>query len=155
MSTGFFILILYETINEMVTPMRQYIRHPTDIPLEYRLVEAVVHDTKYLRDISEGGLSFLSAVCLGAGAKIHIRIPLREPVFETDGIVVWCRDSDNEYEVGVQFVDPASEYRVRMVEQVAHIEHYKMEVLKNEGRQLTGAEAAKEWIARYARDFPS
>ena len=135
--------------------MRQYIRHPTDIPLEYRLVDVVAHDTEYLKDISEGGLSFQSVVCLDRGAKIHIRIPLRDPIFETDGIVVWCRENDNQYEVGVQFIDPASEFRVRMVEQVAHIEHYKAEVLKNEGRQLTGAEAAKEWIARYARDFPS
>ena len=114
-----------------------------------------MHDTKSLKDISEGGLSFLSETCFGSGAKIHIRIPLREPVFETDGIVVWCRERDSKYEVGVQFVDPASEYRVRMVEQVAYIEHYKAEILKNEGRKLTGTEAAKEWIARYARDFPS
>ena len=135
--------------------MRHYIRHPTDIPLEYHLVDVVTHEKDYLKDISEGGLSFQSAVCIDTGAKIHIRIPLREPVFETEGIVIWCRKSDNQYEVGMQFVDPSSEYRVRMVEQVAHIEHYKAEVLKNEGRHLTGAEAAKEWIAKYARDFPS
>ena len=135
--------------------MRHYIRHPTDIPLEYRLVDVVAHEKDYLKDIGEGGLSFQSAVCIDTGAKIHIRIPLREPIFETEGIVIWCRESANQYEVGMQFIDPSSEFRVRMVEQVAHIEHYKMEVLKNEGRQLTGAEAAKEWITKYARNFPS
>jgi hypothetical protein len=41
-----------------------------------------------------------------------------------------------------------------MVEQVCHIEQYKADVLKKEGRELTGEEAAKEWILKYAKDFP-
>ena len=57
--------------------------------------------------------------------------------------------------MGVSFVDPDDAFRTRMVEQICHIEHYKKEILEKEGRELTGEEAALEWIKRYAGRFPS
>lgn len=42
-----------------------------------------------------------------------------------------------------------------MVEQVQHIEHYRQEVLRVEGRELDGDSAALEWITRFAAHFPS
>lgn len=134
--------------------MRKYIRHPTDIPLEFELVDVVAHKKDYLKDISEGGLSFQSAVYLDPGAKIKIRIPLRDPVFEAEGVVVWCRESGDHYDAGVRFKDISSEFGIRMVEQVCHIEHYKAEVLEKEGRKLSGEDAAVEWISKFAKDFP-
>jgi len=134
--------------------MRQYIRHPTDIPLEYELGDVVAHQKDYLNDISEGGLSFQSNTHIEAGAVINIRIPLRKPVFEEKGIVKWCRENEGRFDVGVQFQDVSSEFRLRMVEQVCHIEHYKKEILENEGRTLTGEDAAVEWIQKFAKDFP-
>ena len=43
---------------------------------------------------------------------------------------------------------------MRMVEQVCHIEHWKKEIREKEGRELTGEQAAMEWIKKYAKDFP-
>ena len=40
-----------------------------------------------------------------------------------------------------------------MTEQICHIEHYKQEVMKREGRRLDCSQAAMEWIDKYARDF--
>jgi hypothetical protein len=42
-----------------------------------------------------------------------------------------------------------------MVEQVCHIEQYKRSAKDNEGRELTSEQAATEWIARHAADFPN
>lgn len=134
--------------------MRKYIRHPTDIPLEFELGEVVAHQKDYLNNISEGGISFQSNTYIEAGSVINIRIPLREPVFQEKGIVKWCRKKKGGFDVGVQFRDVSSEYRLRMVEQVCHIEHYKKEILEKEGRKLTGEEAAIEWIRKFAKDFP-
>ena len=134
--------------------MRKYIRHPADIPLEFELGDVVANRREYLKDVSEGGLSFRSAEYLEPGSTIMIRIPLRNPVFETEGVIVWCRKGTDAYDAGVNFTDSSSEYRVRMVEQVCHIAHYKAEVLEKEGRELTGEEAAVEWITKYAKDFP-
>ena len=134
--------------------MREYIRHPTDIPLNFRLVDVAINDHDYLKDVSEGGLSFRSSVFIEPGAKIEICIPLRNPEFEEEGVVVWCRTANEHFDVGVQFDNPSSEFRARMVEQVAHIEHYKNEVLETEGRTLSGDEAAQEWIKKFAGEFP-
>jgi PilZ domain-containing protein len=135
--------------------VREYIRHPTDIPIEYDLGEVVSDRTEYLKNISEGGLCFHADIPIEAGSVINIRIPLQDPAFAIKGVVVWCKKSDERYDVGVQFADASSAFRARMLEQVCHIEHYKAEVLEKEGRELTGEEAAVEWIAKRAKSFPS
>jgi hypothetical protein len=134
--------------------MRKFIRHPSDIPIEVQLEEVVSDPVEYLRDISLGGLSFHSRIPLQPNERIRIRIPLVRPRFETPGRVVWCRPSGNHYDVGVEFIDPNDLSKVRMVEQICHIEHYKKKRLEEEGRILTSEEAALEWIEKYAAQFP-
>jgi hypothetical protein len=41
-----------------------------------------------------------------------------------------------------------------MVEQVCHIEEYKQAMLRIEQRKLTSQQAAREWIDKYAAQFP-
>ena len=41
-----------------------------------------------------------------------------------------------------------------MIEQICHIEQYKADVLAKEGRQLDVEQAAREWIYKFADDFP-
>ena len=41
----------------------------------------------------------------------------------------------------------------RMEVQCSHIRQYRLEVIRNEGRQLSYDEAALEWIERYAEVF--
>jgi len=135
--------------------MRKYIRHPSDIPIEYKPGRTASNNKSLLNNISKGGLSFMADTCLEPGTPVAIRIPIRKPAFREIGVVVWCRKKNGEYEVGVMFRDEATEFRLRMVEQICHIEHYKAEVMEREGRRLTGAEAASEWIKRYAGNFPS
>ena len=134
--------------------MRQFIRHPSDIPIEYNLGDVVAHTEEYLKDISQGGLCFRSKVRMDSGCAIHIQISIRKPVFEANGIVVWCRRANGHYDVGVSFRDTQTEFRVRVVEQVCYIEQYKKEVLEKEGRVLSGKEAAFEWIEKHADSFP-
>ncbi len=111
--------------------------------------------TRSLKNVSFGGLAVGSQRYLATGADIVVRISGIEPAFEVNGRVVWCRREHGEYTVGVQFLDEDDSFRVRMVEQVFHIEHYKTEVEEKEGRLLSGEEAAQEWIIRFAKDFPS
>lgn len=134
---------------------RQYIRHPSDIPISWQLGELIAPGTEYLRDISEGGLAFTSQHAVPAAALIEIHIPVQHPEVNIHGIVVWCRPLEHgEYIVGVRFIDASVRFRMRMVEQICHIEHFKKEILENEGRELTGEQAALEWIKRFAKDFP-
>jgi len=134
--------------------MRKYIRHPSDIPIEIDQIEPHEHLSESLVNVSLGGLSFHSPGRLGIGKLLKIKIPFVEPVFETVAKVVWCEYSENNFEIGVELLDKGDAYRTRMIEQVCHIEHYKREVEAIEGRHLSGAEAAVEWITRFGHEFP-
>lgn len=133
--------------------MRRFIRHPVDIPINYQLLEKIGEKEK-LKDVSRGGLCFKTNTAIPVGIAIHIEIPACQPKFESDGLVVWCSQTGAAYNIGVQFDDCASEFNLRMVEQVCYIEHYKNYVWEKEGRRLTAEEAATEWIQKYAAVFP-
>ena len=134
--------------------MRQYIRHPTDMPIEYDIEDVAVNKNQRLNDIGKGGLSFHAVDFIEPGTKIKMRFSVHEPVYETEGMVVWCFKNKDKYQVGVQFSNINTEYHIRMIEQIYYIEQYRKEVLEQEGRQLTSKEAAAEWIKKYAKDFP-
>ena len=135
--------------------MRSYIRHPSDIPIEYQADEhAESVSQEHLHDISAGGLSFTSAHALTAGSLINIRISNVEPDFVARAQVVWCRSEGDSFVIGVAFTESSDLFRARRVEQVCHIEQYKAEVLAAEGRVIDGEEAAREWIQKFARAFP-
>ncbi|HPF58732.1 MAG TPA: PilZ domain-containing protein [Candidatus Competibacteraceae bacterium] len=135
--------------------MRHFIRHPSDIPIEYRITHSESSQKNRLKDISLGGLCFQAHDALARGCVIQIIIPVREPPFKATGTIVWCRQTNGHYHVGVRFADENTEFSVRMVEQVCQIYHYQQEVLKKEGRFLSGEEAAAEWVSKYAQNFPS
>jgi len=136
--------------------MRSFIRHPSDIPIEYQVrSNGSGSSQECLHDIGHGGLSFSSSCELCEGAPIFIRISHLQPAFEVEGRIAWCRREGEGFVVGVSFLQAGDRFRVRMVEQICHIEHYKSEVLAAEGRAISGEQAACEWIDQYAGDFPS
>jgi hypothetical protein len=134
--------------------MRQFIRHPVDIPIEVASTDQTVRAEPHLLNVSLGGLAFQSDVEFAAGLIVEVRIPLVRPMFETRARVVWCRARDGRHQLGVEFLDPEDAFRVRMVEQICHIEDYKNMVHRSEGRLLSMEEAAQEWIDKFAAHFP-
>ncbi len=134
--------------------MRDFIRHPSNIPIDFQLEELVTDGSEYLKNVSEGGLAFHSAVTLEPGTTIRIKIPLMSPVFQAIGKVTWCHPIQNMFEIGIQFLDEDDSFRARMVEQICHIEQYKQEALEKDGRHLSGEQAAVEWIQKFATHFP-
>ncbi|MDH5408095.1 MAG: PilZ domain-containing protein [Gammaproteobacteria bacterium] len=135
--------------------MRSFIRHPSDIPIEYMVENQHDSQPDKLRDVSFGGLSFQTDHALAVDTPIHIRIDTVKPPFEADGVVVWCQPSGQRFLIGIEFTHKEDVFLARMVEQVCHIEQYRKEVLLNEGRELTSQEAAREWIHKYAEIFPN
>lgn len=134
--------------------MRQFIRHPSDLPIEYKIVGSDTPENESLENINQGGLCFQATNNITPGSSIFIRIPVRKPALEVEGVVAWCQKCNERYEVGVKFADEATEFNVRMFEQVCYIEQYRRDVLKKEGRKLSSEEAAMEWVEKYAKDFP-
>lgn len=134
--------------------MRQFIRHPSDVPIEYSVVGKSRRKRNRVKNISSGGLCFRAGERIRPGSDVAVRIPVTKPPFEARGIVVWCNSVGGGAEVGVQFDDKATKFVLRMVEQLCHIEHYRNKMLQTEGRELSAEEAAQEWVAKHAESFP-
>jgi hypothetical protein len=134
--------------------MRQFIRHPADIPLEYQVREQSSAHQETLNNVSVGGLCFGADEPLPVGAILELRISLTRPEFQALARVVWCQRQADGYEIGTEFLQAQDGFRLRMVEQICHIHHYRKQVLAREGRNLSSQEAAREWISKFASDFP-
>lgn len=134
--------------------MRAYIRHPTDVPIEFSPVTDAKTENAVAQDVSMGGLSFSSIQRLNVGSMVKVRIPLVDPPFEANAKVVWCLSRPDRYEAGIEFTSEEDAFSARMVEQICHIEHYRNWVKEVEGRNLSCETAASEWIGKFAEDFP-
>lgn len=142
--------VIMKEINE-----RHFIRHPSTIPIEYCFTDKPLCLLDSIKDVSVGGLSFTAQQFIKPNSWLHLHIPINDIHFEIDAQVRWCKKSSNEhFDVGVLFSDDKEAFIARMVEQVCHIEQYKKNVYESEGRELSGDEAAAEWISKYAGDFP-
>lgn len=134
--------------------MRRFIRHPSDIPISYTIGACSEHHDR-LRDVGVGGLCFSSNHPIPIGSDIEVSISLRQMPYRAKGVVVWSRPEGDFYSVGVEFCDSHTKFGVRMVEQLCHIEHYRALVESSQGRRLNSEEAAKEWVEKYAAEFPA
>ncbi|MFW5450957.1 MAG: PilZ domain-containing protein [Methylophagaceae bacterium] len=137
----------------MVSLDRQFIRHPTDIPLEFNVGNSV--EKLQIKDVAEGGLCFVSQDNIDTGEIIHIVIPICDPKFDADGVVRWCKKDGTAFLVGVAFQQESVTFAVRMVEQLCHIEKYRQKIKAEQGIELSSEQAAMEWIRKYAHKFPS
>ncbi len=132
--------------------MRQFIRHPADIAVV--IESGPPAPAGRLRDLGLGGLSLHSETPREPGSLVQVRLPGIAPNLRLPGRVAWCRRQDEGFDIGVAFLGRQTAFRARMVEQIAHIEQYRLDVLVKEGRALSRREAAEEWIARHAAAFP-
>ncbi len=133
---------------------REFIRHPANVPLEVQPQGLRQQLSLQLNNVSEGGLSFESPVEFYQGALVKIKIRAVKPVFRVHAVVQWCRKKLDHFELGVRFLDSDDAFRVRMVEQVCHIEAYRKQVEARQGRRLSKNQASIEWIAKHGPEFP-
>lgn len=134
--------------------MRKYIRHPNEIPIEYKISGEISEKKEYMKNISFGGLCFRTNKSIEPETILILRVPSINPDFEATGKVVWCLEYKDYVEVGIEFIEKNDAFRIRLIEQICYIKKYKREIFKKEGRELTDEEAAIEWTSKFAGDFP-
>lgn len=135
-------------------PKRRFIRHTVHVPLEITPADESVSSPAEAVNLSHGGLAFQVERCPSVGELLHLRIPSVDPPFEATVRVAWCRPEGASFLVGASFLDEKDAFRGRMVQQVCTIENYRREVEEREGRELSSADAAAEWIERFGGRFP-
>lgn len=136
--------------------MRKFIRHPSSIPVQLTKQDGeVTSKINTLSNVSFGGVSCLCEKPVEKGSLVKMKVECIDPGFEINGRAVWCKPNNDIYEVGIEFIVSKNKmFLLRMVEQICHIEHYRNELIHNEGREITSEEATMEWIEKYAGNFP-
>lgn len=145
-------------MSEHFTERREFFRHPTRVPIECR-VEG--HDDFHphgMKDVSHGGIAFVSDRPYELGDIVELRYPTLTHPEVVRGTIVWTmaaeRDGADTYINGLSFRDASHHFHGRIVEQLAQIEAYRLKQRQERNRELTEGEAAAEWIAANAADFP-
>ena len=124
------------------------------MPIRFVLPGDVGERENQLRNVGQGGVCFGTQVALDPGQVIRLSVPVLGQIYEIDGCVAWCRAAGDAFEVGVGFSTPQDRFCARMVEQLCYIEDYRATVAREEGRELSSEEAAREWVERFADQFP-
>jgi hypothetical protein len=141
------------------TTIRKFIRHPSGVPIQVTLDFAEDENDETvdqtITNVSLGGLAFISQKPIELLERVRICIPVLNEDNYLVGNVVWCEKVGSGYEIGIEFEKSKDVFRLRMIEQICHIEHYRKEVEESEGRELNAQEAAKEWISKFAGEFPA
>lgn len=156
----------------MINAGRQFIEHPSTIPLEYRIKDISSVNRKKRLPKTQAfavkhtqtnlcGLRFNTNNYIKPKQWLRVHIPLKNQAFEADAQVLCCKPNLNadhstqRYSVSVIFCNAKTAFSARMAEQVCYIEAYKHHVKEKEGRELSSDQAAIEWIAKHADQFPS
>ncbi len=143
-----------QTVSE--TRQREFIRHPTGVPIRIHCEETARRTVRNLSNISVGGLACRSDEAMPIGCEVMVEIPVSTPPFQARGTVCWCRALPAKgFELGIRFTSREDAFAARMVEQLCQIERYRKHVKDHQGREIDSAEAAIEWINIYAERFPS
>ena len=150
------------TEEDAICTLQGLIKHPDDIPLNYRVMDQPVLKVEQAgrEEVMASGMVFTTQHSVPTHTAIEIDITVRDECLTLCGVVKNCvqinevnADQAALYEVAVCFREGHDSHTMRMVEQVCHIEHYHQAWL-SKGRNLTADEAAKEWIGRFAPVFP-
>ena len=133
-----------------------FIHHPAGVPIEIRRIWFDGWRRQRQQERSDIGFIFTSERYLPPGATIEVSIPLRTEFQRFRGKVVLVRHGGVGYEIGLWLPAPEEAGRLRIVEQICHIEAYLQQKKYAEGPYALNPErAAAEWIDRYAGSVPS
>ena len=133
-----------------------FIHHPTGYPLECRrLWFKQKNDDPFTDDQGIIGLCFISEKYIKPGTSLEISINLRGETHKFKGKVVLVKSLDTQYELGLWLSNKADSAKIRIVEQICHIEAYLQHKRYREGPFISRERITEEWISRFAATFPS
>lgn len=134
---------------------RKYYRHPISAPLKLRAASRPAIRTE-TSEISLGGLSFIWQDRLERGDLVDLSIPIKDKLFEIKGRVTYCIEDypTGKFRMGILFMDSPSAFRAKLAEEALEILRYRKEQFVETGAEISEEEAARQWIQKFAKDFP-
>lgn len=137
---------------------RCFIRHPVTITVRCRKeghMEAIAHE---MRDISFGGMFFISADPYVPGDIVVMDFPILTIRSRISGEIIWSSplgmNPGIQFSNGLKFLNRQVLFMARMIEQLCCIQKYRESQARHCHRTLSGDAAAREWIRLCAARFP-
>ena len=139
-------------------------RHFLKLPIHYRAI-GTVDDSKsdsfspvgqsQTSNVSEGGLLFLAPQNYPSGTIFELTFPVKEKLFTLRATVIHSMQDVNTglYRTGVRFSNPSQFFRIKMAEQLCHIEEYRESLSQQTGKSISEEEAAERWINDHSKEF--
>jgi len=122
--------------------IRQFERHPTDIPFKFKLNSMIGEHEHILKDISQGGLCFRALGGIPPGTSMCICIPFSQDPCRLSGKIAWCRKAEQgQYEMGIKF---EQNMQTSALQQIDLIEVYKKNYGQECGHRLTSEDAGRK-----------
>ena len=133
-----------------------FIQHPQQFPLQLRILRfGERKKTLKTEESCNIGLIILSEKYLRPGTVLEISIPMRKDTHKFTCKVVLIQEEKRGYGIGLWLMHKPDEQRIRIVEQVCHIEHYLGEKRRKDGPFLSQEKIMEEWITKFAARFPA
>jgi hypothetical protein len=111
-----------------------------------------------MRDISFGGMSFVSSDPYAPGDIVMMEFPVLTIRNRISGEIIWSSllrlSPTIQFANGLKFLNKQVLFMARMIEQMCCIEKYRESQARQYSRTLSGDEAAREWIRMCAARFP-
>ena len=131
-----------------------FIKHPERFPIEIKRLRFWERAKIKYSNTTKIGFSFFSKNYQKPGDLIEVSIPSNNETNYFLGKVVLVIASDKGYEVGMMLLNIEDAHRLRIVEQICHIELYLSDKRYKEGPFLSKEKLTEEWVNRFASNFP-
>lgn len=144
-------------VNNRDSNLEGFIHHPPGFPIAWRQLKAKTAKNFAVENAAQGhiGLCFESEKYIKPGTVLELAITLRGEVQKFAGRVILVRNKGDGCEIGVWFDSRPDAGRLRIVEQICHIESYLRLKRHHDGPFVSPERIAQEWISRFASTFPS
>jgi len=137
---------------------RCFIRHPVTMTVHCRKEGHVEVGAHEMRDISFGGMYFVSSDPYAPGDIVVMDIPALAASNRISGEIIWssllAMNPSLQFANGLKFLNKQVLFLARMIEQMCCIQRYREAQARQNARSISGDEAAHEWIQMCAARFP-
>ena len=136
-------------------------RHFMTLPIHYREIPSAkkagsgTSERHYTSNLSEGGLRFLSPKSYPIGTVFEITFPIKDQLMTLKARVVHSvldRETGT-YHTGVCFSNTSQLFKIKLAEQLCHIDEYRRKLSKRTGQVVSEEEAAHRWISEQSEKF--
>ena len=134
--------------------LKGFLHHPAGFPLLCKKIRFRKPASGISGLPGSMGLCFVSEKYIKPGTHLEITIPLRGETYKFTGKVVLIKNYGDKFEIGLWLASNSDVARIRIVEQICHIETYLKHKHFKEGPFISRESVTQEWINRFAASFP-